>query len=547
MPFEAKQPPMGLSNSASAFTNAQNQHETSAPAANGGNGNGTNGIPLTVQGAIAQGLNMGGMGFQFPNSQYPIAESFMQRSPAEQAQAAYAAAAMAEKRLAMSNRGIDKKDTSENNSLDAGSGLPATIGPSNGTSNSYTSDAMNQVNMLMGSAAPASNFAMNPAFAQMLGFPGVQGFFNQANGATPGANGMPQNLLAQAGYGGYQLPQGLDAMGFPGNANLAGSALPSAFASIANPNQVPITSTSSPTGIMPVAPIPQKKKKEKGKPKRPLSAYNLFFKHERQRILASLSKEAEQEEESEKNDATKDDADKDKDQDSSREDDKKVKEEDQSSASDNKSSAEDKVSDKEKDQPPPPEGQDEKDLALAAAKKKKPHGKIGFETLAKTIGQRWAKLEADELKKYKDLANEDMKRYKSEMELFLTKKQDIDAQERINKAAESQAPGNATIGNEAKAFDQQFQMQLLQQQAAQANPWGAAMSNSMNPAQGQNFATNPSALQNSMLMQALLMQQMNQQQQQQQQQHQQPKTAQLRHPKTMTACADERPCTVRVG
>jgi len=519
---------MGLGNNASAFTNAQNLPETSASATNGGNG-GANGIPLTVQGAIAQGLNMG---FQYPNTQFPMSESFMQRSPAEQAQAAYAAAAMAEKRLAISSRGNEKKDSSENNSLDAGNGLPATIAPSNGTNNSYSSDKMNQVSMLMGSAAPASNFAVNPAFANVL-FPGaVQGFFNPANGAVPGANVMPQNLLAQAGYG-YQLPQGLGAMSLPGNASLAGSALPSAFASSVNQSQVPITSTSSPTGLMPVAAIPHKKKKVKGKPKRPLSAYNLFFKHERQRILASLTQEAEQAEESENNDAAKGDTDKDKDQESNGDDAKNIKVEDQSSSSDNKTSTEDKsstddktssddkVSDKEKDQP---EGQDEKDLA---AKKKKPHGKIGFETLAKTIGQRWAKLEPDELKKYKDLAHEDMKRYKSEMEIFLTKRQDTDAQERSVQAAESQAPGNVTAGNEAKAFDQQFQMQLLQQQAAQASPWGAVMNNGMNPAQVQNYAMNPNALQSNMLMQALLVQQMKQQQQQQQQFNQQQQQQQL--------------------
>merc|ERR1712127_183108 len=53
--------------------------------------------------------------------------------------------------------------------------------------------------------------------------------------------------------------------------------------------------------------------------------------------------------------------------------------------------------------------------------KKIPHGKIGFENLAKLIGKRWQELDADGIEKYKKLADEDMTRYKKEMEAFLTK------------------------------------------------------------------------------------------------------------------------------
>lgn len=45
-----------------------------------------------------------------------------------------------------------------------------------------------------------------------------------------------------------------------------------------------------------------------------------------------------------------------------------------------------------------------------------PAGKIGFETLAKTIGREWKALSAKELDKYKAKAEEDMQRYKREME-----------------------------------------------------------------------------------------------------------------------------------
>jgi len=103
------------------------------------------------------------------------------------------------------------------------------------------------------------------------------------------------------------------------------------------------------------------RKKHKDKPKRPLSAYNLFFKDERKKILESI--------------------------------------------------------------PAKPEEDDDKDELDEDGKKKKkpPHGKIGFENLAKIIGQRWQKLEPDRIEHYKKLAGKDMKRYKDQMEVFLTK------------------------------------------------------------------------------------------------------------------------------
>ncbi|KAL3795426.1 hypothetical protein ACHAWO_007674 [Cyclotella atomus] len=120
------------------------------------------------------------------------------------------------------------------------------------------------------------------------------------------------------------------------------------------------------------------KKKVKGKPKRPLSAYNLFFKDERERILNDIPKKEE------------DDAD---------------------NAGSNKE-------EEEKEE----EGGGEGDAnAIGVKPKKKPHGKIGFESLAKLIGKRWQELESVEVDKYKKLAEEDAKRYKAEMEVFLTK------------------------------------------------------------------------------------------------------------------------------
>lgn len=90
------------------------------------------------------------------------------------------------------------------------------------------------------------------------------------------------------------------------------------------------------------------------RPKRPLSAYNIFFKEERARILAELPKEEEED-------------------------------------GDKKS-------------------------------KTGPHGKIGFENLAKTIGQRWKKISADDAAEYKKKAAVDMERYKEQMEVYLRNK-----------------------------------------------------------------------------------------------------------------------------
>jgi hypothetical protein len=90
------------------------------------------------------------------------------------------------------------------------------------------------------------------------------------------------------------------------------------------------------------------------KPKRPLSAYNVFFKEERNRIL-------------------------------------------------------DTIPDSEAKQP----------SKSTRKRKKRPHGKIGFESLAKAIGKRWQSLTPDELSVYKGKAQEDMQRYKAEMDVYV--------------------------------------------------------------------------------------------------------------------------------
>ena len=56
-------------------------------------------------------------------------------------------------------------------------------------------------------------------------------------------------------------------------------------------------------------------------------------------------------------------------------------------------------------------------------KQKKPHGKIGFENLAKLIGQLWQTSPPNLVQQYKELAVKDMKRYKAEMREYNQRKE----------------------------------------------------------------------------------------------------------------------------
>lgn len=137
------------------------------------------------------------------------------------------------------------------------------------------------------------------------------------------------------------------------------------------------TSTTDPKGK-------RFRKKPKDRPKRPLSAYNLFFKAERARILEGIPE------------------------------DKDKKDEDAKEGEEGK---------KEEPEATKEEGEEEGGKEGKPKKKKRPHGKIGFESLAKVIGQRWQDLAPDQVEHYKKLAEVDMKRYKQEMEVYLGKRE----------------------------------------------------------------------------------------------------------------------------
>ena len=147
-------------------------------------------------------------------------------------------------------------------------------------------------------------------------------------------------------------------------------------------------------------------KKPKNKPKRPLSAYNIFFKDERAKILAGIpDKKGEEDEEEEK----------------------KPEEGKEGEGGESKVKTEDgaKEEGKEGEGGEAKEGEGD-DAKKTAGKKRKrvPHGKIGFESLAKIIGQRWKELPPDELEKYKKRAEDDMKRYRKEMEAYVQKQRE---------------------------------------------------------------------------------------------------------------------------
>eukprot|EP00533_Pseudo-nitzschia_delicatissima_P008207 CAMPEP_0116094126 /NCGR_PEP_ID=MMETSP0327-20121206/8965_1 /TAXON_ID=44447 /ORGANISM="Pseudo-nitzschia delicatissima, Strain B596" /LENGTH=674 /DNA_ID=CAMNT_0003585709 /DNA_START=215 /DNA_END=2239 /DNA_ORIENTATION=- len=126
------------------------------------------------------------------------------------------------------------------------------------------------------------------------------------------------------------------------------------------------------------------RKKPKDKPKRPLSAYNIFFKEERNRILN---------------------------------DQKQAAEEDgvPTTIAIGKGLDNSTKSHGSADEPIPSESQSSNAEDSKSSDKKK---KIGFESLAKLIGRRWQELDEESMAVYKSKASVDMDRYKREMEVW---------------------------------------------------------------------------------------------------------------------------------
>ena len=161
------------------------------------------------------------------------------------------------------------------------------------------------------------------------------------------------------------------------------------------------TRSSGASGVVTSSKDSEKKKRKKQKkkpadmPRRPLSAYNLFFSEERERILKELEDPDKTEETSSDKNKGETAADK---------------------ADDESSGAEGKTTKKPQALLRP---------LLQSEMKRRPHrkthGKISFRALAAMVGKRWKALPAERKQYYQKLAKEDMVRQKAAMEAYYEK------------------------------------------------------------------------------------------------------------------------------
>lgn len=340
------------------------------------------------------------------NAHADITDSRMRQNQQQQQadfHAAYASAAMAERRLLAANKGTAHR-------LGSNYGNMAQIPRNFGT----TDNLFNPSNAA--SFLPLNDQRMNST----LGFPSnkmnMHHFLVGGYGAFPthsfGLSGSQQEVMLMHSDGNmnqYAMLPGISPFlnNNHGSANFY-SANNHLIGGGANDVNAFTVSKDQSTSFGPAAfgkfmkTTKKKKTKDPDKPKRPLSSYNIFFKHERQKILKMV-------ENGEWVDGIVDTKSKDC-----------VDLKDDSSKS------------RDEDNPSAEQTDSEVRSNFDSTTVKQPHGKISFENLAKLIGQRWKTLPEEDLAEFQALADEDMKRYKNEIEVWLTNKQENEEKERIH-------------------------------------------------------------------------------------------------------------------
>ncbi len=150
----------------------------------------------------------------------------------------------------------------------------------------------------------------------------------------------------------------------------------------------------------------KKNQNQQNRPPRPLSAYNLFFKDERKKILASFAK-------------IQDDK-------GASNDDDRVAAASPADDGSSESNGSDSLHGGNKE--------DDQIFGLTAQSKG-----VGFENLAKTIGRRWKKISPERLEHYKALAKKDQDRYAEDMKVHEEKLRELWFQEQAAKKKEQEA------------------------------------------------------------------------------------------------------------